>query len=188
VGENAAPMVAVDRLDDHRKTNFLGCLPGIFGAANRSTLRHWDAALFKEPAGQFLIAGNALCNGAGTVGFGCPDSPLSGAITQLHEVAPVQSDCWNVAIIGGIDNRGGAAGNIGAEQAARAAPDGYTLMQAGMPLAANMSLYKNLSYELSRDFTAVSQLVQSPNMLVVHPSLPTKSVKEPTSTYTWAIQ
>ena len=41
-----------------------------------------------------------------------------------------------------------------------------------------MSLYKNLNYELSRDFTAVSQLVQSPNMLVVHPSLPVKSVKE----------
>ncbi len=77
-----------------------------------------------------------------------------------------------------VDNRGGAAGNIGAEYAARAPADGYTLMQAGMPLAANMSLYRNLSYELSRDFAAVSQLVQSPNMLVVHPSLPVKTVRD----------
>ena len=77
-----------------------------------------------------------------------------------------------------IDNKAGAGTLIGTEFVIRAAPDGYTLMQAGMPLAANMSLYKNLSYELSRDFTAVSQLVQSPNMLVVHPSLPVKSVKE----------
>jgi tripartite-type tricarboxylate transporter receptor subunit TctC len=100
----------------------------------------------------------------------------SGADTLARIVVAGMSPALGQQVI--VDNRGGAAGNIGAEFAARAPADGYTLMQAGMPLAANMSLYKNLAYELSRDFTAVSQLVQSPNMLVVHPSLPVKSVKE----------
>ena len=100
----------------------------------------------------------------------------SGADTLARIVVPGMGQVLGQQVI--VDNRGGAAGNIGAEFAARAPADGYTLMQAGMPLAANMSLYKNLSYELSRDFSAVSQLVQSPNMLVVHPSLPAKSVKE----------
>jgi tripartite-type tricarboxylate transporter receptor subunit TctC len=100
----------------------------------------------------------------------------SGADTLARIVVSGMGPALGQQVI--VDNRGGAAGNIGAELAARAPADGYTLMQAGMPLAANMSLYKNLSYELSRDFAAVSQLVQSPNMLVVHPSLPAKTVKE----------
>ena len=113
---------------------------------------------------------------AKVVRYVVPFTGGSGADTLARIVVPGIGPVLGQQVI--VDNRGGAAGNIGAEQAARAAPDGYTLMQAGMPLAANMSLYKNLSYELSRDFTAVSQLVQSPNMLVVHPSLPAKSVKE----------
>ena len=125
-----------------------------------------------------FTVGNALAQNfpAKVVRYVVPFTAGSGADTLARIVVPGIGQVLGQQVI--VDNRGGAAGNIGAEQAARAAPDGYTLMQAGMPLAANMSLYKNLSYELSRDFTAVSQLVQSPNMLVVHPSLPTKSVKE----------
>jgi tripartite-type tricarboxylate transporter receptor subunit TctC len=100
----------------------------------------------------------------------------SGADTLARIVAAGLGPALGQQVI--VDNRGGAAGNIGAEFAARAAPDGYTLMQAGMPLAANMGLYKNPGYDLARDFVAISQLVQSPNMLVVHPSLPAKTVRE----------
>jgi tripartite-type tricarboxylate transporter receptor subunit TctC len=100
----------------------------------------------------------------------------SGADTLARIVVAGLSPALGQQVI--VDNRGGAAGNIGAEFAARAPADGYTLVQAGMPLAANMSLYKNPGYDLARDFTAISQLVQSPNMLVAHPSLPAKSVKE----------
>ena len=125
-----------------------------------------------------FTVGNALAQHfpAKVVRYVVPFTAGSGADTLARIVVPGIGQVLGQQVI--VDNRGGAAGNIGAEQAARAAPDGYTLMQAGMPLAANMSLYKNLSYELSRDFTAVSQLVQSPNMLVVHPSLPAKSVKD----------
>ncbi len=100
----------------------------------------------------------------------------SGADTLARIVVSGLSPALGQQVI--VDNRGGAAGNIGAELAARAPADGYTLMQVGMPLAANMSLYKNPGYDLARDFAAVSQIVQSPNMLVVHPSLPAKSVRE----------
>lgn len=77
-----------------------------------------------------------------------------------------------------VENRGGAAGNIGTEAAARAPADGYTLLQGNMPLATNVSLYRNLSYDLVRDFAAVTQIASSPQVLCVHPSLPAKSTAE----------
>ena len=77
-----------------------------------------------------------------------------------------------------VDNRAGAAGNIGAELAAKAPPDGYTMMLVILGFAANATLYKNLQYDLVRDFAPVIQLATTPYLLVVHPSLPVKSVAE----------
>ena len=75
---------------------------------------------------------------AKVVRYVVPFTGGSGADTLARIVVPGIGQVLGQQVI--VDNRGGAAGNIGAEQAARAAPDGYTLMQAGMPLAANMSL------------------------------------------------
>jgi tripartite-type tricarboxylate transporter receptor subunit TctC len=77
-----------------------------------------------------------------------------------------------------MDNRPGAGANIGAEIAARSAPDGYTLLMGNVAHAINMSLYKKLPYNFERDFAAVGMLALAPNILVVHPSLPANSVKE----------
>ncbi len=77
-----------------------------------------------------------------------------------------------------IDNRAGAAGNIGAELAARAAPDGYTVLFGNVAHAANVSIYPKLPYDFVRDFAPVTLLGSSPAILVVHPSLPVKSVAE----------
>lgn len=77
-----------------------------------------------------------------------------------------------------VDNRPGAGSNIAAEIVARAPPDGYMLFEVSITHAVNASLYRNLSFELLRDFAAVTQLASSPQMLVVHPSLPVKSVGE----------
>jgi tripartite-type tricarboxylate transporter receptor subunit TctC len=86
------------------------------------------------------------------------------------------SQRWGQAII--IENRPGATGNIGAEMAARAEPDGYTLLaSAPPPLAINQSLYPNLSYDASA-FVPISLMAVIPNVLVVHPSVPANTLQE----------
>ncbi len=77
-----------------------------------------------------------------------------------------------------IDNRGGASGIIGTDLAAKAAPDGYTLLMMSLTLAVNPSLYKKLPYDTEKDLIPVSLVASAPLILVVHPSLPVKSLKE----------
>ena len=78
-----------------------------------------------------------------------------------------------------VDNRGGATGNIGTELAARALPDGYTLLMGNVaPNAVNVSLFKKLGFDPVKDFSPVSLVAVTPNILVVHPSLAVKTVKE----------
>ena len=77
-----------------------------------------------------------------------------------------------------IDNRGGANGNIGAEMVAKAPADGYTLMVHSAAHVTNPHMYKKLPYDALKDFTGVTPLAVQLGMLVVHPSLPAKNVKE----------
>ncbi|MCC7082322.1 MAG: tripartite tricarboxylate transporter substrate binding protein [Burkholderiales bacterium] len=78
-----------------------------------------------------------------------------------------------------VDNRAGAGGVVGSELAARAAPDGYTLVMGTTGThAINASLYAKPSYHPMRDFVAVTPAALLPNMIVVHPSVPIRSVKE----------
>lgn len=77
-----------------------------------------------------------------------------------------------------VDNRAGAGGNLGAELVAKAPPDGYTLLVATTAHAINKSLFKNLHYDVQRDFSAVSLLTQGPLVLVVNPDFPAKNVGE----------
>ncbi len=77
-----------------------------------------------------------------------------------------------------IDNRGGASGTIGAEVVAKAPPDGYTVMVHSAAHITNPHLYKKIPYDTLKDFIGVTALALQNGMLVVHPSLPAKSVKE----------
>jgi tripartite-type tricarboxylate transporter receptor subunit TctC len=77
-----------------------------------------------------------------------------------------------------VDNRAGAASLIGSEMVARAAPDGYTLLAAISTITIQPSMQKSLPFDVLKDFAPVSQFVILPNMLVGHPSLQPKTVKE----------
>lgn len=77
-----------------------------------------------------------------------------------------------------VENRAGGGTNVGAEFVARAAPDGYTVLMASTTIAVNVSLYPKLTYDLFKDFAPISLVAVNPSIMLVHPSLPVKSVRE----------
>jgi tripartite-type tricarboxylate transporter receptor subunit TctC len=77
-----------------------------------------------------------------------------------------------------IENRGGAGGTIATRQVAKAEPDGYTILIATSSLAINPSLYPNVGYDPRKDFAGVGLIASSGNILLVHPSVPARSVGE----------
>ena len=103
-------------------------------------------------------------------------SPGSAVDIVARIVAQKLSEQMGQQVI--IDNRAGAGGNLGAELAAKAVPDGYTLFMGTPAHAINTGLYRKLNYDLVRDFAPVSQVTSGAYVIVVHPSLPVKSVKE----------
>ena len=113
---------------------------------------------------------------AKSVRYLVPMSAGSGADTIARIVAGGMTQALGQQVI--IDNRTGAAGNIGAELAAKSPPDGYTVFQASQTHAVNATLYTSLPYDLVRDFAPVTLVATSPSIVVVHPSLPVKTVAE----------
>jgi tripartite-type tricarboxylate transporter receptor subunit TctC len=77
-----------------------------------------------------------------------------------------------------VENRGGAGGNLGAEAAARAAPDGYTILLAAPTLAISPSLYAKLAYDPIKDFAPISLVATVPNVMITHPSVPAQTLRE----------
>ena len=104
-----------------------------------------------------------------------PFPPGSGVDIVTRLVTPKLADGLGQQFV--ADNRAGAAGNIGAEVAARAAPDGYTLLMAAASIAISQTLYRKLNYNLEKDFEPVALVASAPFVLVVHPSLPAGNVK-----------
>ncbi len=86
------------------------------------------------------------------------------------------SERWGQQVV--LENRAGAGGVLASEFVARAAPDGYTLLTMSISFAVIPAMHKELPYDAVKDFAPVGVLVNAPNILVVHPSLPVKSVKE----------
>ncbi len=105
-----------------------------------------------------------------------PFPPGGSVDTVARLVSPRLSESLGQQFV--IENRSGASGNIGAEYVARAAPDGYTLMVNTIPLVANSFMYAKMPFDPLTDFVPISLLCSSPSLLVVHPSLPVRSVRE----------
>jgi tripartite-type tricarboxylate transporter receptor subunit TctC len=107
----------------------------------------------------------------------CPFPAGDGVDLITRIVAGALGETWGQQVI--VDNRPGAGGTIGTDMAAKAAPDGYTvLMGVTATLAISPALYTKLPYDNARDFAPVSMIGTAPNVLVVHPSAPPKSVSE----------
>jgi len=104
-----------------------------------------------------------------------PSSPGGGTDTYARLLAQGLGHGLKQQFI--VDNRPGASGTIGAEIAARAAPDGYTFLVSSSPaLVINPSLFRNLPYSAERDFTPVARGVVSPLVITSHPSVPAKTL------------
>lgn len=106
------------------------------------------------------------------VGF----TPGAGVDIAVRLIAPKMSETLGQSLI--VDNRAGAGGNIAAELVARAPADGYTLFAGGAPAAISQSLYAKLAYDLLKDFEPVALIGSVSTLLVVHPSLPTKTIRD----------
>jgi tripartite-type tricarboxylate transporter receptor subunit TctC len=105
-----------------------------------------------------------------------PLVPGGSVDTMARALAQKMSDTMGQQVV--VDNRGGASGNIGTEIAARAAPDGYTIMTVSMTLTVNQFLFPKVPFDPVRDFTPISLIASAPQVLTVHPSVPVKSTKE----------
>ena len=104
--------------------------------------------------------------------------PAGGSVDMVaRAVGKHLTDAFGQPVV--IDNRAGASGNIGAEIAAKSPPDGNTLfVSSSGVLAANQFLYKRTGFDTLKDFTPVIRLVNQPNILMVHPSVPAQNVRD----------
>ena len=111
-----------------------------------------------------------------SIRFILPFPPGGGTDTMGRAIGTRLGEALGQQII--IDNRGGGGANIGAELAAKSPPDGHTLFMMTGTHTVNVTLYRNLGYNLVKDFVPVTRLGGTAYVVVVHPSIPAKSVKE----------
>ena len=105
-----------------------------------------------------------------------PYTPAGALDIVARRLGAQMTANWGQPVI--IDNRPGAGSNIGAEIVARAPADGYTILMAGIANTINPALYKKLAYDPVKDFEAVSLIASIPGIIVVHPTLPVRSLSE----------
>ena len=133
----------------------------------------------------FAAAAAALAASPGARAQDYPSRPIKWIVPYLAGTAPdttvrITGDALS-KILGQpvvIENRGGVAGNIGAQLAAKAPADGYTWVYSGSPMATNMRMYRNPGFDVMKDFIHVGRITQSDSVIVVQPDSGITSVKE----------
>ena len=138
----------------------------------------WAYGLWVAAAAGAGMAGTASAQGypVRPVRIVVPFAPGGGTDILARSMAPRMSELLRQQVI--VDNRPGASSQIGSELVSRAAPDGYTLLFVDTSFTSNPSLYPKLPYDAVRDFAPVSLLASAPVVLIVHPSVPVKTVKD----------
>ena len=140
----------------------------------------------KKIAGMALVAITSLAPAAFAADANYPNKsiriivpfPPGGIADVMSRVFGQKfTDAWNQPVV--IENRTGAGGNIGAEVVAKSPPDGYTLVMGTIGThAVNVSLFSKLPYDPVKDFAPVALVVEADGLLVLHPSVPVKTVKD----------
>jgi tripartite-type tricarboxylate transporter receptor subunit TctC len=105
-----------------------------------------------------------------------PFAPGGGTDITARAVAVRLTESFGQSVV--VDNRPGANGTIGVDFASKAVPDGYTICMISSSHSVNVALYPKLPYDLLKDLTAITQLTSQPYAMIIHPSVPAKSVKE----------
>jgi tripartite-type tricarboxylate transporter receptor subunit TctC len=131
------------------------------------------AALMAAPAGESVAQANYPNRPVRVI---VPSSPGGGTDILTRLLTPQLTERLGQQVV--VDNRPGAGSIIGNEIVARSPPDGYTLLMGISTLAILPSMHTKLSYDALRDLSPITQAISAPNILLVHPSLPVKSVKE----------
>lgn len=139
----------------------------------------------KRCVGALFMVGTSAALPPDALGQGYPVRPVriviaassgGAADTPGRILGAKLADQWSQPVV--FDNRPGASGVLGTDHVAKSAPDGYTLLLVGNTHAIRPAVYRKLPYHPQNDFVGVAQLITSPNVLVVHPSMPVRSVKE----------
>jgi tripartite-type tricarboxylate transporter receptor subunit TctC len=130
-----------------------------------------------------LVAGAAVINSASAQNFPVrpirlvvPFSAGGAADVPARILTQKLSEAVGHQVV--VDNRAGAGSTIGADNVAKSAPDGYSLLVSSNTHFVSAGLYKKLPYDSISDFAPVTQVTSAPNVILVHPSLPVKTVKE----------
>jgi tripartite-type tricarboxylate transporter receptor subunit TctC len=127
-------------------------------------------------AASFAVAAQSTNYPQRAIRLIAPFPPGGSVDVNARFLAPALSKSLGQQVV--VDNRAGASGIIGTAAAARAAPDGYTLLINTTPLVTNMLMYKKVPYDVLKDFEAITVLSSTPSFLSVHPSVPARTVGE----------
>jgi tripartite-type tricarboxylate transporter receptor subunit TctC len=161
-GAGKLPLLSVHVRVPEAMPRFVLSLPQLFAGvlAAASPSAHCADGAYPQRPIRFLI----------------PQSPGGASDTVGRIMAQRLGDNLGQQLV--VDNRPGATGNIGHEMVARATPDGYTMLLTAPNLVTSPSLFAKLAFDPVRDFTPISQTTLSPNVWIVHPSFPAKTMKE----------
>src|SRR6267378_4462602 len=140
----------------------------------RRRFMHLAAGIMALPAVSRIARAQAYPNRPVRIVVGFTAGSASDILTRL--IGQWLSERFGQPFV--IENRGGAGGSLGAEMVVRASPDGYTLLYCSSADAINATVYNNLNFNFIRDIAPVASIARGPNVLVVHPSFPAKTIPE----------